>query len=99
MPITNIPVSGEIPNIGNIRQPTETPAAAGFADHFKAYVKDVNAEMHQAERVAEDFAAGKTNNIHETILAAERASIAFKLVGSIRMKALEAYQEVMRMPM
>lgn len=99
MPITNIPVSGEFQSIGNIRPQPEKVPASGFAEHFKAFVKDVNTEMHQAEKVAEDFAEGKINNIHETIMAAERASIAFKLVGSIRTKALEAYQEVMRMPM
>ena len=99
MPINSIPQSGELANIGTIGPKTTAPAEAGFAQHFKALIKDVNAEMHHADKVAADFAEGKINNIHETIMAAEKAAIAFKLVGSIRNKALEAYQEVMRMPM
>lgn len=99
MPVTNIPASGEFLNIGTVETPATKPAAPGFSDHLKSFVKDVNTEMHQAERVADDFAEGRINNIHETIMAAEKAAIAFKLVGSIRTKVLEAYQEVMRMPM
>ncbi len=98
MPVTNIPVSGELSNIQNLDQRPKETAAPGFADQLKAFVKDVNAELHHAEQVSQDFADGKINNIHETIMAAEKASIAFKLVGTMRTKALEAYQEVMRMP-
>ena len=53
--------------------------------------------MASSEEIAASFAAGQQNNIHETLLAAERANIAFRLVGSIRNRMLEAYSEVMRM--
>jgi flagellar hook-basal body complex protein FliE len=96
MPITNIQVAGELSNIGTIAK--EKPAAPGFAEHLKEFVSDVNAEMQQSEKAAADFAAGKTNNIHETIMVAEKARIAFQLLGSIRTRMIEAYNEVMRMP-
>ena len=98
MPITSIPASGEFSVVQNLDRGTNKTAAPGFADQLKAFVKDVNAEVHHAEKISEDFADGKINNIHETIMAAEKANIAFKLVGTLRTKALEAYQEVMRMP-
>ena len=97
MPITNIPIPGELRTIGTIQQP-EKQAAPGFADHLKEFISDVNTEMQHSEKITADFAEGKVNNIHETILAAERAKIAFQLVGSIRTRILEAYNEVMRMP-
>lgn len=98
MPITSIPVSGEFTAVQNVGQRANETAATGFAEHLKAFVKDVNAEVHHAEQISKDFADGKINSIHETMLAAEKANIAFKLVGTLRTKALEAYQEVMRMP-
>jgi flagellar hook-basal body complex protein FliE len=99
MPITNIPVSSEIRNIGGITRPKEDVASPGFAEQLKTFVKSVNTEMANSEKISADFAAGRINNIHETMLASEKAAIAFRLVGSIRERVLEAYHEVMRMPM
>jgi flagellar hook-basal body complex protein FliE len=44
-----------------------------------------------------DLAAGKSTNIHETMLAVSKAELGFNMLVQLRNKALEAYQEVMRM--
>ncbi len=95
MPITNIVLSPETKALqANIPAGS---AAPGFADQFSEFLTGVNGQMQKAEQSSKAFALGENNNIHETILAAERAVIAFKLVGTIRSRMLEAYQEVMRM--
>ncbi len=99
MPITNIPIVSELRNLGGIIKPDKDAAAPGFAEQLKALVKSANTEMANAEKVSDDFAAGRINNIHETMIASEKAGIAFRLVGSVRERVLEAYHEVMRMPM
>ena len=99
MPVTNIPVSTELRNIGLAKElQTNEAAAPGFQEQLKDLIQSVNSDMQTSEKMAEDFAAGRINNIHETMVAAEKAAIAFRLVGSIRNQFLEAYQEVMRMP-
>ncbi len=95
MPVTNIQLNPEIRNL-NLHGQTQA-AAPGFKDHLFEFVKEANQEMMHAEKMSQAFARGDNNNIHETMLAAERANIAFKLVGSIRSRVLEAYQQVMRM--
>ena len=70
-----------------------------FGDHFSEFLSKANDVMKEAERIGDDFAAGKHNNIHETMLANERATITFKLVGSVRNRMMMAYQEVMNMRM
>jgi len=40
---------------------------------------------------------GQSQNIHDIVIAAEKADIALKMTLQVRNKALEAYQEVMRM--
>jgi flagellar hook-basal body complex protein FliE len=45
-----------------------------------------------------ELASGKTGNIHETMLAATQAELSFNLMVQVRNKALEAYNEIMRMP-
>jgi flagellar hook-basal body complex protein FliE len=96
MPISSIG-GGYETGIGmNPIQVTKRPAAPGFSDHLISFVKDANTEMKGAEKIAQAFAAGETNNIHETMIAAERAVIAFRLVGTVRNRIMEAYNEVMR---
>ena len=58
--------------------------AEGIDDHFKTFFAKANETMAEAEKMSEDFAAGRTNNIHETLLAAERANITFRLTSAIR---------------
>lgn len=98
MPISEISNSPELRSI-QIPERTDVtgPTSSNFSDHFLELIKDVDGEMKQAESLAKAFAAGEHNNIHETMLAAERATIAFRLVGTVRNKMIEAYQTVLRM--
>jgi flagellar hook-basal body complex protein FliE len=41
--------------------------------------------------------AGKSKNIHETMLAIQKADLSLKTMMQVRNKILEAYKEVMRM--
>ncbi|HHY44943.1 MAG TPA: flagellar hook-basal body complex protein FliE [Firmicutes bacterium] len=52
-------------------------------------------EMSQAQI---DLVTGNARDMHTAVLSAEKASLALDLVISVRNKALEAYQEIMRMP-
>ena len=68
---------------------------------FMAYMKEgisaVNEIQSTADKMSTNLATGKQENIHETMLAISQAEIGFKLMVQIRNKALEAYQEIMRM--
>jgi flagellar hook-basal body complex protein FliE len=44
-----------------------------------------------------ELVAGRTKNIHETMLAIERADTSLKLMMQVRNKVLDAYREIMRM--
>jgi flagellar hook-basal body complex protein FliE len=69
-----------------------------FADHLKQGFEEVNTMQNNADRMGMELAAGKTGNIHETMLAATQAELSFNLMVQIRNKALEAYNEIMHMP-
>ena len=68
-----------------------------FTDMLKAGLENVNNLLLEADSLAADLAAGKTDNIHEVLIAGEKADIAFQLATAIRSKILDAYQEIMRM--
>ncbi len=69
-----------------------------FLDTVKESLKEVNDLQIKKEELIKEFAAGKNQNIHELIIAIQKASIAVKLTTAVRNKVLEAYKQMMNMP-
>jgi len=67
-----------------------------FSDTLAESLDKVNDLQKEADKAIEDFATGKTRNIHETMIAVNKADLAFRLTMQVRNKIVEAYQEVMR---
>jgi len=68
-----------------------------FSKILSKAVEQVNELQHEASKMQEDFAAGKIDNVHEVLIAAEKADISLRLTTEIRNKIVEAYKEIMRM--
>jgi flagellar hook-basal body complex protein FliE len=75
----------------------ETGNHKSFLSHLVEGVQEVNEMQTNADKMATDLASGKSQNIHETMLAATKAELGFNFMVQIRNKAIEAYQEIMRM--
>lgn len=82
------------------KRPDQSNESGGksFSEMVKEGVSSVNKQQSVADAMTSDLASGKQDNIHETMLAVAQAELSFKLMVQVRNKALEAYQEVMRMP-
>jgi flagellar hook-basal body complex protein FliE len=68
-----------------------------FGEFLNDSLLKVNDLQEKANHSIEKLATGKSKNVHETLLAVEKADIAFKAMNQIRLKVLDAYREVMRM--
>lgn len=68
-----------------------------FSEVFRGSLERVNELQHQADTAIQELVAGRTKNIHETMLAIERADASLKLMMQVRNKVLDAYREIMRM--
>ena|ERR1700677_4604012 len=68
-----------------------------FAASLKDAVNSVNTAQKESDFKMQELATGKSQNIHETMIAAEKADIALRLMVQVRNKMIEAYQEMMRM--
>ena len=96
----NIP--GEIQgNYGNFINPVQVNRAeknnsSSFQNTLSELITDVDTQLKESNKLTEDFAMGKNNNIHEVMIAAEKAGISLKFLLQIRNKLLDAYQEIMR---
>lgn len=70
---------------------------SGFAGFLQKSMTDVNNLLAQADKKSLDLATGKSENLHDAMISFEKAETALKLMIQTRNKAIEAYQEVMRM--
>ncbi|ADU93591.1 flagellar hook-basal body complex protein FliE [Geobacillus sp. G4] len=81
--------------------PPAKPAEAQkqFAAFFKEALNRVNEAQIQADALTEKLVRGENVQLHDVMIAAQKASITLQLTLEIRNKAIEAYQEMMRMPL
>jgi flagellar hook-basal body complex protein FliE len=73
------------------------PDAKTFGDFLLDSVGKVNDLQVQANQAMEQVASGKSQNLHETLLAVEKADIAFRTMNQVRSKVIDAYKEIMKM--
>jgi flagellar hook-basal body complex protein FliE len=69
-----------------------------FTDFLNNAIKDANKLQIESEQLNQAFAMGLNDNLHQVLIASEKANIALQFTIQIRNKVLEAYQEIMRMP-
>jgi flagellar hook-basal body complex protein FliE len=77
----------------------ESPATEGasFADTLKRALGEVNELQSQRDDMVENMVAGEVTEVHDVMMAAEEAQLAFELMLEVRNRLLESYQELMRM--
>ncbi len=71
--------------------------AEGAGKFFSELVSKVNEMQVQSDKAVQGLASGENKNLHEVMIAVEKSSISFQFMSQVRNKALEAYQEIMRM--
>ena len=75
----------------------EASDSPSFGETLKKFLADVNELQLEANDQMQKMVAGEVENLHDVMVAVEKASISFELLLEIRNKILEAYQELMRM--
>jgi flagellar hook-basal body complex protein FliE len=71
--------------------------SSSFSAVFNQYINDVNQTLMKAEQMSQGLATGNVKNLHDVTIANQKASIALQLTVQVRDKAIEAYQEMMRL--
>jgi flagellar hook-basal body complex protein FliE len=86
---------------GEGAKPFESPkggeTGASFLETLKGAFGDVNKLQVDADKAARDFSTGEGGNLHDVMIAAEKADIGLRTLTAVRNKVVEAYQEIMRL--
>ncbi len=76
---------------------TTTTAAAGFSDSLNKMLAAVDQTSNAANSAVADMVTGN-GDVHSAMIALQRAEMTLQLTVQIRNKLVQAYQDVMRMP-
>lgn len=91
--VTAMPASTAGGGLGTSSASTATPFASLFSDAVGS-VNDLEAQAHTA---VTGLMSGAGVDVHEAMISAQKASMAFELALSVRNKAVQAYQQVIGM--
>jgi flagellar hook-basal body complex protein FliE len=74
----------------------EAPANS-FADVLTSSLEKVNNLQSERSAMISSFASGETQNVHELMIAMQKAGLAMNMTSAVRNKVIEAYRELSRM--
>ena len=86
------------PELAKVPGPGAGSAPGAFESVFNQAVNRVEAFQQQASDSIDRFLSGEDEEIHHVALAEQQADLSFQLFLQTRNKIVEAYQEVMKMP-
>lgn len=78
-------------------QPAETANSLPFQSLFEDAINNVKTADSNLNQEVYKLATGQSNDLHNIIIASQKATLSVQMLVQLRDKALEAYNEVMRM--
>jgi flagellar hook-basal body complex protein FliE len=76
---------------------TNPTSATDFAATLQGGLENLQAVQDKADNLAVQAATGTLTDVHDYMIAATEASLTTQLTVAVRNKALEAFNEIMRM--
>lgn len=99
-PITSL-AAGALGNVGEVGTSSRTarPAAgADFGSSLVGALDELEATQDHADRLAVRAATGDLTDVHDYMIAATEAALQTEMTVAIRNRAIDAFNEIMRMP-
>ncbi len=93
-----VPIGAGTPAVPAVG-PASSAKGVAFGQELRQALDQVSQLQHAADAASQAFALGQTRDVASTLIAVEKANLALQLALQVRNKLLEAYQEIMRMPM
>lgn len=74
------------------------PQQEGFTQMVSRGLDEVNTQLMATQADLQQLATGNVQNLHQVMIRMEEARTSFQLLMQVRNRALEAYQDLMKMP-
>lgn len=94
-------MSAAIQALQGVEAATAAPAAASGGPSFSQWISRemgaVDTQLQKSDRLAQDLALGKVDNLHHVMIEMEKSRLSLQLMLQVRNHVLDAYQELVRM--
>ncbi|PKL74686.1 MAG: flagellar hook-basal body complex protein FliE [Candidatus Melainabacteria bacterium HGW-Melainabacteria-1] len=97
MNIENV-VSGNIESLIPGLSESPAPRGQGFGEMLSQGINELNQIQSKAVEQTHRLAAGEDVELHDVMIASQEADVALRMATQLRTQVLEAYREVLRMP-
>jgi flagellar hook-basal body complex protein FliE len=104
MTMKDVTIQSRLRSLGIESPPQKTESTSGnktegpsFNDVLKKAIEDVDGLEKEADQAVQDLVSGGETNLHEAMIALQKADVSFKVLMEVRDKIVSAYKEIMRM--
>lgn len=94
-PIQGLPSATPVAAVPTL--PARQEAAGGFEQVIGGLMDEVKTAERQAAVEVAKLAAGKTDSVHQVMLALGKSEVQFNYMMEVRNRLVEAYKEINRM--
>jgi flagellar hook-basal body complex protein FliE len=95
--ITFAPITNSLEIQKSASKTTPNEAQKSFSSFLKESIEKINEAQIKSDQLTEKLALGQEVDLHQVMIASQKASVGMQLTLEVRNKAVEAYQEMMRM--
>lgn len=82
---------------GSVRPP-DAPSGEGFGDKIVGALQNLEQTQAASDQLAVQAATGDLTDVHDFMIASTAAQVTMELTVAVRNRAVEAFNEIMRMP-
>jgi len=82
--------------INSVKSLSPAEVSEQFSAFLNNAINDLNNQQAAVNSLNTKFIKGETSDVHQLMIASEKASLGLELTVQVRNKVIEAYQEIMR---
>jgi flagellar hook-basal body complex protein FliE len=97
-PITINPITPDLPLSLGSRPAGVQEEKTRFGALLKDAISTVNDLSQKSDMEIQKIITGESDELHTAVIAMQRADVSFQMMMQVRNKIVQAYQEVLRMP-
>jgi flagellar hook-basal body complex protein FliE len=97
MPIGGLPSLPAISSLGTVASAATPEATQSFGDMVSSGLENLQKTQATADEMATQAATGDLSALHDYMIASTQASLTTELTVNVRNKAVDAFNEIMRM--
>lgn len=90
-------ISANLPTSKNQHLVSSGNAQSQFTEQLKNAINGVNKSQIQSDLLTQAMARGEVDELHNVMIASQKASITMQTTVEVQNKVIEAYKEMMRM--